>query len=79
MRREVTRRTGIDNHPSSPSVPGRVAVTGGPASGAPAVYGDTLCTTRGNAAPLTLSPLQCRGNRPDGINHTPRGGGMPGS
>ena len=58
-------------------VPGRVAVTGGPASGAPTVYGDTLCTTLSNAVPLSLSPLQCRGNRPNGIDHTPRGGGMP--
>ena len=42
-------------------VPGRVAVTGGPASGAPTVYGDTLCTTRSNPVPLIVSPFQCKG------------------
>lgn len=63
------------SHLSSSPEPGRVAVTGGPASGAPTVYGDTLCITLGNAAPLSPSPLQCRGNRPN--DHTPRGGEMP--
>lgn len=54
--------TVVENHPSSLSVPGRVAVTGGPASGAPTVCGRyPTDTTRSNPVPLIVSPFQCRG------------------